>query len=64
MYVLVLGADDSLEAGAVVVIILLVILFVALIIGIVGWFLYAYRHPNSPSGRWLIEVIHHSLIDL
>ena len=48
--------DDSLETGALVVIILVVILFMALIIAVVAWFLYAYRHPNSRSGRWLIEV--------
>ena len=37
-------------------IVIVVIIFVSLIVGLGAWFVYAYRNPNTKSGRWLIEV--------
>ena len=38
------------------VIIVVVVIVVVLICVLGGWFYYAYTHPTTPSGRWLIEV--------
>ena len=34
----------------------MVVLAVALVAAVGGWFLYAYKNPGSKSGIWLIEV--------
>ena len=33
-----------------------VLLIVSVILLVVGWGFYAYTHPHSKSGQWLIEV--------
>ncbi|KAK3108195.1 hypothetical protein FSP39_002932 [Pinctada imbricata] len=45
----------SSNGGAVAAVIVVIILLLALICGIGGWFYYAYSHPQSASGQWLIE---------
>ena len=44
------------NAGAVAGVVIVVLALVALIGFVVGWVVYAYRNPNTSSGRWLIEV--------
>ena len=46
------GGSKEFPVGAVVAVIL--VIFVILLV--VGWFVYAYTHPHSKSGQWLIEV--------
>ena len=47
----------SLGTGSPLAVILGVVLPVVVLIGIVGaWVYYAYTHPASPSGIWLMEV--------
>ena len=44
---------DSTNTAATVVPIVLVLVIVGLV---GGWMYYAFTHPNTPSGQWLIEV--------
>lgn len=45
------GANTATIAGAVVAVLILVLLIVG---GV--WFFYAYTHPTSASGQWMINV--------
>ncbi|XP_062615229.1 plexin domain-containing protein 2-like isoform X2 [Saccostrea cucullata] len=45
------SGDSATIAGVVVAVIILV----ALVVGIGGWFFYAYTHPTSASGQWMIN---------
>ncbi|XP_056007931.1 plexin domain-containing protein 2-like isoform X8 [Ostrea edulis] len=36
-------------------VVIAVIILVALVVGIGGWFFYAYTHPTSASGQWMIN---------
>ena len=51
-----LFVSAGLDPGAVFVIVVIVILLVACLVGLVVWLVYAYRHPTSPSGMFLMEV--------
>ena len=44
------------HSNSTVVAIVVVVLAVALVAAVGGWFLYAYKNPGSKSGIWLIEV--------
>ena len=39
-----------------VVVVVVVVLVAVLVIVIGGWFFYGYKHPDTKSGRWIIEV--------
>lgn len=45
------GASNATIAGVVVAVLILVLLIVG---GV--WFFYAYTHPTSASGQWMINV--------
>lgn len=45
------GASSATIAGVVVAVLILVLLIVG---GV--WFFYAYTHPTSASGQWMINV--------
>ena len=40
----------------VAIIVIVVVLVVVLVGGLLGWVYYAYTHPTSASGMWLMEV--------
>ncbi|XP_064648318.1 plexin domain-containing protein 2-like isoform X2 [Lineus longissimus] len=42
-------------AGLTVGIIIAIFLIVLLVVGVVGWFWYAYKNPTTRSGMWLME---------
>lgn len=50
------SSDSGLLLGPSIAGLILIVLGISLLLYLIGWLLYAFAHPNSPSGRWLIEV--------
>ncbi|XP_061186138.1 plexin domain-containing protein 2-like isoform X2 [Saccostrea echinata] len=49
------GAQKSSDSATIAGVVVAVIILVALVVGIGGWFFYAYTHPTSASGQWMIN---------
>lgn len=51
------GKCKKREGFPAVVIVILVVIICGLLAAVASWVLYAYRHPTSRSGIWLMEVL-------